>query len=789
MKHTNTKKTKKNIIIFMVLFMVANLLVSPVMMCISALGADSLLDYITSIETKVLNVDVLIANTKSDVGYADDIALVNATEYLEGQFNDVKADFMLELSNLDASISLASLIDSSSSDVLKASFEEYLDLGNASPTLDKDNIEDIKYLVSGVEKVLITKEDIVDLIIDYYLLDDNTSVTDYANNYNTKLSGLVDSYNDFNDQIDAFITKVTNTEVEIFNFEQTEVSNGNVPNMVLDNDNIYDLLATLKNTATELKNNISLEIIDTQITSLNDLDSKLSLFMTSFVDSNKTYLQLELDKEIVNLNAKYETLDNNVKNWFVAKSLSYDYSLVKDNLDVVLIDYLKELIELDKEYQQLLLKLEQYLLRKPSDVDDINNLLVTLNSYYESLNKINILANIDTIVNNSNLTKEPVIDLLYNFLDIDSLSYETAKKIVDAKLAFYTISLKDETNYTWEIIEDKIVLKGLKSSLLVSDLLANIESNATIKVNDDTIVNVNPLLKIQLYDANDNLIISYMTLLQADLDGDGAYSANDLDMMQELVVSDDVDDVIYLLDIDNDNVLSIKDVMCLKEILDQGNNNVLPNATSSSLSLVRKDENDKIIYELVLTSDGVVRGFEFNLGVTNDLVYEMMETDYNILLDDSLSPKKLVGLDDFVSGTIARFIYTKNENELSQTSMIISNIIMALGNNSYEEKQRVINTVSNIVEKQEAAQTTTLSNNTITNTLEEEVVEEEVKDLVEEKDEEEEKPIIEEEFEEEEVIWSNIIKIIIIVLLGAAIIYFINRNEEALEEEKEIKKE
>lgn len=786
MKHI--KKMKKGIVVFINLLMLVNLFLSPVMMCIDALGSDTLTDYITSMETKITNVEVLIDNTKAESGYNDNKALVNATEYLEAEFNKVKENFVLELTNLDAGISLATLIDNSNDDALKVAFLEYLDLGNVAPTIDKNAIDDVKYLVGGVETTLITKDDIMDLIITYYLVDDNTNINDYVNNYSDKLDELVLKYQNFNTQIDNFMTKITNVEVEILAFEQLEITNGNNPDMIVDEKNIYDLLSTLRASAIELKDNISLEILDQQITSLNTLDVNLSNYVTDFVNNNKTYLELEIDKDILNLNEKYKLLHENINGWFTDKLLSYDYSLIQDKLDVTMINYLKDAIALDDEYQLLLEKINNYLMRKKEHEQELNGLLVDINNYYDYLNKNSILDSIDIIVNNSDLTDEGVIDLLYSFLNVNDLSEDTANKIINAKLAFYTISLIDETNYTWSIIDNKIILKGLKDSILVSDLLTNIDSNATIKVNDDTVVNVNPMLSLELYDSNDKLIVSYQTILQADLNDDGDYSFLDLELMQELLVSkDSLDDFIYMLDINGDNVFSIKDAMFLKEILEQGNNNTPELATEALFNLLRKDEGDKVIYELVLSSDGVVTGFEFNLGVTNDLVFDNMTTNYNILLDDHLKPNKIVGVDEFTNGLVATFTYVKNDNELPQTSAIISNIMIALGYNDYEEIGRVINTVSNIVEEQEVVISTNNNSSvdTSTNTLEDIVIQEEEKEIekVEEQEEIEEEPVK----DENNVVWSNVIKIVIIVLLGASVIYFLNRNEEIMEDDNQPK--
>ena len=501
---------------------------------------------------------------------------------------------------------------------------------------------------------------------------------------------------------------------------------------------------------------------------------------------------MNLDEKINQLTLKYQVLDGMIKNWFAHLGLNYDFNLVSDNLDLDMINYLKEAIDLDDDYLELKKIVDDYLDRKPADFTEIDLLMSNLNDYYDKLNKVLILEVIDEIVNRVDLTVEDNVDLAYNFLSISDLFSEAREKIVAAKLSFYELKLVNEENYSWEIVDGKVLLKGLKNSLLLTDFINNISFNGLLKTTNypGTLI-VDDTLKLNLYDNADNLIVIYDVLIQGDINGDGLLDSNDVLALENLILNKEPTFTEMLLcDINNDGVLTLKDVMTLQEFFIIYQDEL---ATSSSLKLERHENGDQeVYYDIILEANGVVKGLEFSIGTTSDLVFKSIDSDYSLLVDDQVNPNKIVGLGDFKTGLVGRLVYEKNDTKLDQTSMIVSDVILAMGNNNYTLVERLINTVSNVEvfdddNGDNEDKIISTSNQVETGDL---VVDEPTIDDSNDSEKLPDKSATgNDTVTEEEVLWSNVIKIVVIVLLGALIIYFLNKNEtdenmQKIEEEK-----
>lgn len=780
----NYQRKAKKVAILLTLIMLFNFLFNPVMTIVNAANENDALEKITEITTKLNNIDQKIEETKQGVGYESDIALVKSIAKIEEEVEKLKLDFNSDEESLNTSISVATLITNSNNVDLNNKLTEYLNLNNTLPTYDITTIDDIKYDKEGVEQTLITKDELAQLIISEYLNDDDSLISNYLTNFDTNVNNYINEYNTFIQEIEDAITLVDNEKTNIEAFILNEKTLGNIPDETVDNENIISLLDNIKNELGTLKTNIDLTILTEQTNKLDELKDKLSNYKTKFEENNNDYLSLGLDTEIGVLETNYNSVNSNIETWFSINNLEIDYALVNDKLDNDLIDFLKEALELDETYKTLNEKVNKYLSRKPSDNESLTNLMANLNSLYEKLSKENILNNIDKIVNNTDLTVEVNVDKLYSFLCIEDLSEETRKIIENAKLNFYELSLLDETNYTWEVLEDEIIIKGLKDKLLYIDLTNNISYTGIYTIEDLSTNNyVSGSGSINLYDNNNNFIKTYKFITQGDIDNNGLFEENDLTELKKLILKKDSNEKEVLLsDLNNDNKVTIKDLIILQDII---NTNQTPSeteyATESNIKLIRTEDNNKVYYDILLEADGVVQGLEFNIGTTNDLTFVGFETDYNILLDNSEKPTLVIGTDEFKSGQIVRLTYEKNETEVEQTTFIISNIVLVNTITSVNEVERLINTIVNIKPVQEEQEPNVVQ--TINNVIEN----------VEETVSKEEEPKLEitdvEEIEEEQIAWGNVIKIAIIVLLGALIIYFLNKKEEEPIKEQQNKKD
>ena len=257
-----TKKRMKKITLLVILLMMGNFFVTPIMMSVKALGSDTVDGYITGLNTKVDLLFTKIDETKNGEGYSDNKALVQATEFLANSFDEIRNELNDEVNSLQSGVSLATIINNSGDEELINKYNQYVLLGNVSPTLEVDNLVDITYMVDKDSVLLITAEKIANLIIKEYFTDNNLIISDFLTNYDAKLNELLNSYNTVSTEIDNMIMAIDNYIFDVSSFEASEIAIGNVPNMIINNVVVYDLLNSIKNDFSSLQDDLDLSLLE-----------------------------------------------------------------------------------------------------------------------------------------------------------------------------------------------------------------------------------------------------------------------------------------------------------------------------------------------------------------------------------------------------------------------------------------------------------------------------------------------------------------------------------------------
>ena len=775
-KQKNNKLKKMSL--FLVLVMICNFLITPISTTVNALTNDTLTNYVVSLDTKVDNVLEKIENEKSNV--ENDKAHIKALEKMNDEFSLLLQEYDKKKVEMSI-ISLLTFIENSNDAELLNRYQEYVELGNALPTIDTSNIYDITYVKDSNEIVLLSADDICNLIINYYLSDLSNSVNDYINNYDLMLNNLVDTYNIYEDKIDDLITKIDDAVNYITSYEISEKELNNNPNLLIDGESIYDKFNTLKNDLGLLKENISFDDFDTLY---NNYLKLYNDYYYTFKNNNLNYQDLGLDYEISALESEYKNLDLSIESYVSDKTIDE----IVDNLNLGLINNLKDALDLDESYFALKDKINTYLERKASDTSVLNDLMLNLDGYYEKYNENDILEFVRVLIEKTDKTDEDKVSLLYNFLDFP-ISDELKGIIINAKLAFYKLSLKDNSKYDISLSSEYLVISNLKESLLVDDFINNLLFNGRLElINDgDSIIISNQ--KLVLYDSNDKKIITYNIIIKGDMNGDGLFSLDDVNILKDLVISENVKkEDILRGDLDNNSGVDLKDVVILKDYFNSEDDNF---ATDASIKLERYEEGNKVYYKVLLEADGLVKAIEFNFGVSSDLEFLSLTSDYNVSINDKNN--KLVGVDNFENRVIATLIYEKNDEILDETTIVISNITLAL-DNSYATIERVLNVLSNAQDNNNDTDTDASENYNVIRTSSDVVYDDtkvdnnsddnkDIKDTTDTKDIKDEK--------ESKILWYNVVKIVVIILLGILIIYFLNKSEEEenRRKESEIRKE
>ncbi len=187
-----------------------------------------------------------------------------------------------------------------------------------------------------------------------------------------------------------------------------------------------------------------------------------------------------------------------------------------------------------------------------------------------------------------------------------------------------------------------------------------------------------------------------------------------------------------------------------------------------------------VSYNVVLSTDEPIYGFQFDLDLDNNLTYLAHQSNINgLIVKVSNNKTRVIGYGKELNDGDNLLTIVFSVKELDKTTTVNAKLTDKLFTNgsNLTINDAELTSASTKVVVPVKEETTTTKGTTISNEKEKEP-EKEV-----EKPEKEEEP----EKEQEESKTSKIIKIIIIILLGALILYLLNKEEPSEEEIKEKK--
>jgi hypothetical protein len=748
----------KNKKIFTILVLITMLcsIINPSIMAVEA-EEITINDYINSLNTNINSINYKLEQSKNNIS-SNDIDYESALLTIESDISNFN-NKINNLNNEISNINLSDLVQNNTE--LNNKYNDYLSKGCNDQTINISNITNINCTYEEnnliISKNFIEKDEIINQIYTNYIKPIKDEIINYNNNYDNKINEYKEIFNNYFDN--EYKNTLQTTEItynKIKDFITNNQTNGNKTNELEVFNSITEDLNTIKNykTAcnineiTNIKNNIN-----TLVTSINNKS-------TIFYNKNKTYIELGLDTKITDLTNKYNDLINSYKNWLNTKNI--DINNITDeqmilNIDNEFSNLFTKIVDITNEYNSLNNEINTYLERMISDKETLNNLMQDLNTINSKLNTNIIFTYIENLIEQSDLSDEDTVDRLI-FVKNFQIKESAKEKLINIKNSFYTFNIN---NYNYKIANDKIILYNIKT--IPTDLITNIVYNATFRLENNI---------LYLNDKNDNLLNKYEIVLSGDLNNDYKLDEQDLDLLYQLIVSDEQEQL-PLGDLNKDNILDIIDLGLLSDLVNN-NQNI---TTTSSYRITKSIKDNTITYNIYLKSDGEVSGFSYKIKTSKDLTLNKIITNNKVLIKDDL----VIGYGSFKDNDLLlSIIYDKNNIKEDYTTFEIYDGIITF-NNSYNDSNYK-DIVKNIKEE-----TTPTNTNNVTNTNSNNNVV--VQDLVESKEEttvtkeklkDNDKNVTITSLEEEnndKIEWKNVIKVIVVVLLGALIIYFLSKED------------
>lgn len=744
------KKTKK-FITFLMLISVISSFISP--LCVNALTSGEVYNYITNTKTTYNNVKSKIEQSKLEENYEINNQFKFAIDLLEKDITKYNNKLIENETLLDNNISLKYLIDnyfSTKKEEFELNYEDDI-------LINVNSLEDIIYVKDELTYTLLTKEEISNVLINNYFKELNDNIISYNNNYSDKVTLYENTYTNLNLKIESEKEEINNIKTQINNYKTAEEALNNNPNMLI---NDKDVITLLDEYLTKLDLiNITIDNYDTLENELNNILNEYKNIYDKFKNNNKNYIELELEKEINELDEKYSLINSNLD-----KTNYYNLNN---------IDNLNSLVNLEDEYEKLIIKINSYLQRRPSDTLSINNLFTNIKKIRLTLNKENSINYLLKMVENNDITIEDNVDKLYKLLNFDYINDEIKNKIISTKLSFYEFGFIDETKYSYEINKNLLFL----NNLLIfdkDDFINNISYVYNYNVKEE-----NNIISLTLYDKNNNIINTYLVILKADINSDYILDEKDLDMFKDkLLNKEELSELDLInLDLNNDLEIDLNDIVILN---DKINNNSLVGETKEALYVITKiKEDDKIYYTISLKTDGLVKGILFDLTISNNLEFDSITyLNDKLNINDINNPTKLIGVENFTDNEkLITICYTDTKNMEEDIIFTIKESNTYLDSNELININEITSVIpKTVIEKEKDQENTNVIyvDNYVNN-------DNQISNNEQKKDEQiidNNKDEIDNKEETDNNLFPNIIKIVIIVLLGTLIVYFMNKNEK-----------
>lgn len=760
---------KKKITIFTILIMVFNFIVPNAMMIVNAESTNNVLQKITNIETSIHSINTLIEEQKSDTLYETDTKTKVSVNYFETSFNEEVNNFLSIKEELSEGVRLSELVVYADDSVITEKYTKYINMGNTDTIIFITSLEEIKFDYSYLDEYLVSHDEVITLftVSELETLINSKYLNDIEiiiNSYNiTKLDNLKTSYDTIISTIDNEITVLNSYTNLVKDYEENELLLNNNPDMLVDNQNIYDLFNNQNLLLENLKDQVNLDNTSSISSELTTIKENIKSIYDKFVLNNNDFTLL--NNEITLLESEYLDNINKLNTYLTTKGLTIN-DIDINNIDSDFINITNEFKKLKDKYDLLVSNIEKYLLRRPSDSTLVSEELELLNNYvttYDLSIYKNILENIALEIETEDQT-----DLLLNSV---LLSNDTLNSLKILKLSFYEIKLLDETNYKM-LLKDNLMIIDIVKTLDIDLLLSNISYDYSFELTSE-----NGIYYILFKDRDNKDLIKYQVKLKNDLNDDYKLDDEDLLLLKKLLLTDYEESDLLLNDFNSDSILDIKDLTDLDNLL---NSVYSTNEEINSNFYVKKTlDNNLVIYEIYLESNGIVNGFTFDINTSSDLKFKEYATTYDILLDNELNPTKLVGNGSFENNTLLIKLVYEIDIESNQTTFNLNNGMIVNNNGFVNSNLTNLDIISRV---EEVKQT-----NNIPSEKEEVVILDKIEDKEEEK---ENKPTvkIDASDEEDKISISNVVKVILVILLGVLIIYFLNKQDEK-EENKEFLKD
>ena len=763
------KLCRKYLTIFVFIIMIFNVVIMPINVLAEALNFN---DSYSEIESSISDINDKYNNYKTNNDYYDDLSYKYALDKLYESYSDKVEKYNNSKLSAGEYISLKTLLTISGNTSLIEQLEEK---GISDVNVFLNNIEDITYFddSSSSEVILISKEDLYQIIYNTYFSDFDSYFSNLNSSFNTYVENNKDFYNEMNNKYLSTQGIINNYISLINSYISTEESIGNIVDVNISSKSVIDLLNDcLDESYSLLETVLNNGVYNNEF---DDVESKAGDLYNEFLDNNKYYTE-ELLLELEELVLKYTNFESDLKTLFNDNGIDYsniDYSLIKSLDSVVIkefIQYFEDSLVLDSNYVELINKINNYLSLKVSESDKFTNLLDSLNVYYSSFGKDNIYSLYSNFVYNANLLSEDIVNSLLNYSALQSESAEY-KYLMEAKCSFYPLELKDDSNFNGTVVDDYFVING--SNIKILDFINNINYGYKFDVKCNLDI-VNSECKINLFDRDDKFVREILVVLKNDIDNNGIVDNLDIEKLKDKLFDNIFTyyDVV-VSDLNNDEKVDIRDLVLLDNLVNNKESSVITEKGSFDVKI--NETNDKIIYKVYLKTDGVVRGFKFNIENNNGLKLSSIINGEGVSYKSYENYLALLGLGEYVNDSL---VVTLEFDKLSdaQDYEIDFNGSIILDNLEYVSNI----TLSNVIPKVVSSSEDIVVNTQNTVNTRESMTSSEV-EVVENDDEDDNKiesAISGEDFEEDEAILGNIIKIALIVLIGALIIYLLNNKEE-----------
>lgn len=753
-------KNKKIFTILVLFTMLCNIF-SPFMMIVEA-EEITVNDYINSLNNSINLINTKLELSKNNISY-NDIDYESALITIESDISNFN-NKINNLNNEISNINLSNLVQNNTE--LNNKYNDYLSKGCKDQTININNITDIScsYEENGIiiNNNFIEKNEIIDQININYIKPLKDEITNYNNNYDNKINEYKEIFNNyFDNEYKNILQNTEETYNKIKNFITNNQTNGNKTNELEVFNSIEEDLNNIKN----YKTTCNINEISNIKNNINSLVTSINNKSTVFYNENKNYIELGLDTKITDLTNKYNDLVSSYKNWLNTKNININNitdEQMLSNIDDEFKTLFTKTVDITNEYNRLNDEINTYLERMPSDKETLDNLMQNLNTINSKLNTNIIFTYIENLIEQSDLPDEDSVDRLMFVKDFQ-IKESVKEKLINKKNSFYTLSIN---YYDYKITNDKIILYNVTT--IPTELKNDIIYNGTFRLENNT---------LYLNDRNNEFLNKYKIVLSGDLSNDYIIDEQDLDLLHQLIVSENIEEEQLLLgDLNKDNILDVIDLGLLNNLVNY-NPNIM---TKASYRITKSIKDNTITYNIYLKSNGQVNGFSYKIKTSKDLTLNKIVTNNKVLTKDEL----VIGYGSFNDGDLLlSIIYDQNDTKEDYTTFEIYDGMITF-NNSYSDSNYK-DVVKNIKEEIKTTTNNVVTTNNNANSNNDVVVQELTKEQEEIKTTKDESKDTDknvtitdlEDTNTDKIEWKNIIKVIVIVLLGALIIYFLSKED------------